>query len=184
MAKFQPNFFYIPFSVSQFKWQTWQPNNSIKSKQNHNLRSCGWVQLWIRCLQGANSRVRARAVYRCSKSSMKTTSLSKHPCIGHGFKMYHCFSILASILFTSSASLAACSIGPPCGALNFQNVESSTSSEGHGSTGKLFLKDNSHYLGAYSTTDYRRSLHFPHRWNAFYLCWNTVAHCAAAVDCG
>ena len=113
---------------------------------------------------------RVRAVYRCSKSSMKTTSLSKHPCIGHGFKMYHCFSILASILFTSSASLAACSIGPPCGALNFQNVESSTSSEGHGSTGKLFLKDNSHYLGAYSTTDYSRSLHFPHRWNAFYLC--------------
>ena len=54
------NFFYFQFSVSQFTWQIWHTNNSIKSNKLNRImrkcRCCAWVWKKISRHWGSNSQ--------------------------------------------------------------------------------------------------------------------------------
>ena len=62
------NFIYLQFSVSQFTWQIWQTNNSIKSNKPHRITKKVWMlRLGLKkSLLSPRFKLMAQAMAQCT----------------------------------------------------------------------------------------------------------------------
>ena len=88
---FKNQFLFFQFSVSQFTWQIWLTNNSIKSNKPKESwikhRCCAWVQKRVCCQWGLNSRARACHSVMLIGFKCDTIQLFRHLLYPDHFKM-------------------------------------------------------------------------------------------------